>query len=209
MKKNGSKKQNGFSLIESLIAIAILMIVVTAMYTVLSGYIKNSFFVSRNITATFLARDGLEYVKHAANSNRANEDTEWLDGLEGCTINTTFSPIDTGNERCVVDSGIPNFHTPDALSRCMTGSCPKFSYSESLNQYGYGVGGDWKETRFTREVSMLEIFSIDPESAIAWSEEPPVGVPKRPDIIKITSTVTWEEDGNIKKVELVDYMFDW
>lgn len=56
-------KQNGFSLVETLVAISILLIVIVGPMTITMSTAKSSTFASEQIQAFFLAQEGLELVQ--------------------------------------------------------------------------------------------------------------------------------------------------
>lgn len=63
MKKLYLKKQQGFSLVEMLVSISILLLVVTGPMTVTSRTSKSSTFATEQVQAFFLAQEGLELAQ--------------------------------------------------------------------------------------------------------------------------------------------------
>ena len=63
MKKLYLKKQNGFSLVEMLVSISILLLVVTGPMTVTSRTAKSATFATEQVQAFFLAQEGLEIAQ--------------------------------------------------------------------------------------------------------------------------------------------------
>ena len=59
------KKQSGFSLVETLVAISILLIVIVGPMTISMRTAKSSTFASEQVQAFFLAQEGLELAKKA------------------------------------------------------------------------------------------------------------------------------------------------
>ncbi len=57
--------QSGFSLVETLVAITILMLIIVAPMTITSQTAKSSSFASEQVTAFFLAQEGVELVQKA------------------------------------------------------------------------------------------------------------------------------------------------
>ena len=60
-----SKKQTGFSLVETLVAIAILLIVIAGPMAISSRTAKSSSFASEQVQAFFLAQEGVELAQKA------------------------------------------------------------------------------------------------------------------------------------------------
>ena len=65
MRKNKNKQNNyqsGFTLIETFVAITILMIVVLGPMSLLSNALKDARYIGEEITATYLAQEGVELM---------------------------------------------------------------------------------------------------------------------------------------------------
>lgn len=66
---NNKNKSRGFTLIETFVAITVLMIAVLGPMTLLSKALQDSAYIRDEIIATFLAQEGVELMMH----NRNNE----------------------------------------------------------------------------------------------------------------------------------------
>jgi prepilin-type N-terminal cleavage/methylation domain-containing protein len=62
-----SSKKSGFSLVETLVAITILLIVIIGPMTISSSAAKSTSFASEQVTAFFLAQEGAELMEKARN----------------------------------------------------------------------------------------------------------------------------------------------
>lgn len=179
-----SRGERGFTLIESLIAIVILMTVIAAMYTFVVRGLQSTFFASDQSIATFLARDGLEYVRHIRNSNELAGNS-WLSGLSECE----------STNGCILDTPVLDpWSDSSAIQTCSGSGCEALSYNQNTGEYGYGSGSSWIQTQFIRTVN------IDILDASVGAEDIAA---------KITSAVTWEEEGVVRQVELIKYLYDW
>lgn len=69
MKNNIKTKKSGFTLIETFVAITILMIVVLGPMSLLSNALQNARFISDEITATYLAQEGVELMIDERNND--------------------------------------------------------------------------------------------------------------------------------------------
>ncbi len=80
----------GFTLIETLVAVSILMIAVVIPLGIVSSALQYSYYARDQITAAYLAQDAIEYIRAVRDSNAIaynNGDTPapgWSDGLTGC-----------------------------------------------------------------------------------------------------------------------------
>jgi len=125
----------GFSLIETLVAITILLVAVGGPLTIAHRALSDANIAKNQTIAIFLAQDAIEYIKNIRDENNINENA-WLSGLESCG---------TG---CVVDSA------NDTVSTC-SGGCPKLRFNESTGLYGQNLA--WDESIFTRTVTITEL----------------------------------------------------
>lgn len=85
-------QHKGFSLVETLFAIAILMIALVGPMTLAWSSLSSANDQRNEVTATYLAQESLEYVKNIWSMNAIrqlttatqNSNPAWLSGLEGC-----------------------------------------------------------------------------------------------------------------------------
>ncbi|HEY4503866.1 MAG TPA: prepilin-type N-terminal cleavage/methylation domain-containing protein [Candidatus Paceibacterota bacterium] len=88
-------KHGGFTIIETLVAVAILMISIAGPLTIAHKGLLAAIYAHDNVTASYLAQDTMEYLKNVRDYNilrgtEANGIT-WLSGLPSC-ITTDSSP---------------------------------------------------------------------------------------------------------------------
>ncbi|MBI2618265.1 prepilin-type N-terminal cleavage/methylation domain-containing protein [Candidatus Kaiserbacteria bacterium] len=140
MKKKTSS-QSGFTLIETLVAISILLIALTAPLTIASRGLSSAYFARDQITAFYLAQDAVEYVRNTRDQNVLTG-SSWLSGFPD-TAGTLFT-VDT---------------TDGDMALCPVLGCDPILYNQSTNFYGYNDPGAL-ESRFTRSVS-IETLGAD------------------------------------------------
>lgn len=137
MIKNTYKKQHGFSLIETLVAISILMIAIAGPLSLVQAGLFSSNHQRNQVTATYLAQEALEYIKNLRDSNSYTPTHPWLTGPDGISLLTTCGVSVSG---CYVD---PHQKLPgDTFIRSVSlGDLPLrqatiggvFSYSYDIN----------------------------------------------------------------------------
>lgn len=104
-RKNAFK--TGFTLVETLVAITILMIAVIVPLSIVANALQSSYFARDQITATYLAQDAIEYI-------RSLRDTDAIVAVTGTPGATWFSSLDASCKSgvgCDVDTIDHNTHT--------------------------------------------------------------------------------------------------
>jgi prepilin-type N-terminal cleavage/methylation domain-containing protein len=104
-------KSHGFTLVETLIAIAVLMISIAGPLVVASKGLNSALFARDQMVASLLAQETLELVKNIRDNNVGGETpVEWLTSIDSCTSadtcdisayavsNYTFSPKECFDE---------------------------------------------------------------------------------------------------------------
>lgn len=148
--KNNYKK--AFSLLETLVAIAVLMIAIIAPIGLASRSIRASVLTRDTFIASFLAAEAIEFVRNARDENVINGDF-WLQDLlpdcaswdDGCTIDVTQLGIGNSIQDCT--PFLPN-------------PCPAVKYHDSnappgtAYRYQHQNGDD---TKFIRTVRIADL----------------------------------------------------
>ncbi len=184
MNKKFNIKNKGFTLVETLVAIAILSLAITGPMVIAQKGVSSSIYARDEVTAFYLAQEAVEYVRNVRDTNRiAGYGSDWLSQF------TAANCVDTGSQRCQINA-IENFDVPskepEAISECST--LPKsggvdvcspieFDSSPSRNLYGYpepDTSADaWAPTVFTRTVDIKK-------------------EPNNPNEAVITVTISWQ-----------------
>lgn len=82
-------KKAGFTILETLVAISIILIAITGPIDVITASLRASFFSRDQITAFYLAQEAIEYAKNQRDHNSLNFESlgktaeEWLDSVVG------------------------------------------------------------------------------------------------------------------------------
>lgn len=143
--------QNGFTLIETLVAISILLVSIVGPMEIASKGLFSAYYARDEITAYYLAQEAVEYVRNARDTTYVRNafqglSEDWLYGLEdceneeGCKINT--------QESFYLVNGL----NPDAVDLCDS-DCGKLKFDTVTSLYSYDTEGDnIVDSKFKRKV---------------------------------------------------------
>ena len=135
--------QAGFTLIETFVAVSLLMLALVGPLTLAQQSLTSTTSSADQITAFYLAQDAMEYIRNVRDSNiKAGDD--WLDG---------FSGLDCLNNTCRIDTSTSQPITA-AVQACSGSQC-QLRYDAATNRYGYN--GAWTPSQFSREITMTVI----------------------------------------------------
>ncbi len=219
-KSKSEKIKRGFTLVETLVAITVLLLSISAPLTIAAKALFAAYYSRDQITAYYLAEEAIEYVKNARDTTFLNDvlndevpvvgNQNWLLGLEDC--------IEGGVDfqGCIVDATLSfdPYIANDAIRSCTEGSlseCPPLRHCvTSAGALDSGLWGydsilcstEAETTKFTRKVV------ISPQRNIVACDTDPSDCEEA--IIKVT--VSWPGNGLVSGVqtyELTGAMLNW
>lgn len=141
VKRPNIRRIDGFTLIEALVAISVLVMSLTGPLTLATKAISEAKISQNQMIAFYLAQEAEEYIRNRRDSNFLSG-ADWLNGLVSGSNN-----CGTANG-CTVD--IPN----DQILNCTGGGCPNIKYDASVKYYNYTDG---QNTIFKRTVKIDQI----------------------------------------------------
>lgn len=144
-------------MIETLIAVAILMISIAGPLTIAQKGLTAAVYARDQVTASFLAQDVMEYIKNERDYNmRSGDGTpgEWLDGFGGCLEG---SP-------CVVDTlTVGNGITPAPSIRVLYRSPDGYTPSSSAGQ-----ASQFSRIFYITPSPMNPLFEVTATVMVSW-----------------------------------------
>ena len=145
-----STEKKGFTLIETLVAVTLLAVAVAEPLTLAARGLSSSLLARDQITAFFLAQEGVELVRNARDTN-ALTGANWLSGI----------PTD-GDGAFTVDAKTAS----GGISSC-SGDCAPLNYDETTGFYTYSAGDASKFTR-TITVETVSAYEVEILVTIEW-----------------------------------------
>jgi len=183
------KLQEGFSLVETLVAISILLIVIVGPMTISSKAAKSSTFATEQVQAFFLAQEGLELAQKMrddfllTNFGSSGFSTTWEDDF----INFNNNCFTTGCGLAWDNSSVTSLVTPVL---CINTNCRLYLSPTPAHRSRY--------THVTASNTITPFARV-----ITFTADNPGGV-------KVVSKVTWRTGSLIadQKVEVDTYLYD-
>jgi prepilin-type N-terminal cleavage/methylation domain-containing protein len=173
-KNKTTSSSRGFTIIETLVAIFVLLIVTTGPLAFAQSGLRASFLARDQITAFYLAQEAIEIIKNARDSNRfsVDFDTDWLDG-------SSVGDCDPGDN--AGDSAICNIHVPGGpiieVEPCAS-KCSPLRYDDTTKQFV--ISGGNSNSKYTRTVylDMITDYELQIIVEVSW-ESNLLSAPKR------------------------------
>ena len=168
----------GYSLVEVLIAISILLISIIGPFTIASTGLKNASFSKQQNTAFFLAQEGLEAVIKIREDNALPRFVQGNDSLSVWDQVTALSSLNcTDANPCGVDA------SNSTVFDCDNTTCDLYLFDTGRLRYRHNTSGT--ATEYRREIT----------------------IDVNPTRVRINSTVTWGSQTD-QKVEMETYAYN-
>ncbi len=163
------KTTGGFTLIETLVAIATLLLAISGPLTAASSAITQALYAKDQVVAIALAQEAIEGVRNVRDTNALeNVPGNWLNNPSG------GGPLTNCNNDCGIEISHTTSPSAVAVKKCNS-FAPKdcvLNYNTALGWYNHeAISGTNQQTRFTRTIAV---------SPIGGNE------------VSVTATVTWK-----------------
>lgn len=192
--KNNQKKrsQRGFTLIETFVAVTVLLIAIAGPFTLVMKALSVAKSTKGQIISMYLAQEAIEYIRNIRDENILTGNN-WLTDLNGTKVKadgTTEACFPPGPDcDCLTGKCIINASVHRDVATCEIDGCPPIQFNSEVKLYGYSVDPDWEDTVFTRTI---EIDEIDTNKEVI-----------------ITVTMEWQEGPNEKEFVVKEHLLNW
>jgi type II secretory pathway pseudopilin PulG len=142
--------QKGFTLVETLVGISVLIVAITATFTAAQAGLSSSIESKDQVIAYFLGQEAVEAVRNARDDN-ALMGQAWLTGVSQVVADPCFF-----GKACTYDGQTKVFTAcPSGPGSCQNLKQNRDSQSSTFGMYGYD--NSWSSTQFRREIQLLSV----------------------------------------------------
>lgn len=145
------KTKKAFTLVETLVAIAILLVAIVGPFYAVSRSINASYVARDQLTASALAQEGTEYIYNLRDNNYFTGNG-WLDGINGTPDASGHVANCISPNKCVVD-----------IPRNTITACSETCSTLYLDTYGLYTqdGSKGPATGYTRSVEVMQVSASE------------------------------------------------
>lgn len=130
-------KERGFTLVETLVAVSILLVIIIGPMSIAQKGIQNAYFAREQLTAVFLAQEAIEGVRELRDNGAIVSYEDGSIGDPGTQLWHSDIPIGCINAECAYDNG--------SIESCSTNNECRLKYNAGT--YEHGTGDDSMYTR--------------------------------------------------------------
>jgi prepilin-type N-terminal cleavage/methylation domain-containing protein len=193
--------KKGFTLVETLVAISILVIALTGPLAIIASSLKSSYFSRDEITAAYLAQEPIEFIRNIRDQNglRYSNPNKWLNIISGAEGVTFINNYDTKTMRLnLVWTGSTYELRPcGAPLTCTVKYDANAGAIGNTNSVIYG-SETGEDSIFTREI-YLNRSESDPSELSTEPERELI----------VTVVVSWKTGTISHNVTVVERIFNW
>lgn len=187
--KTENRKKNtrrGFTLIETMVAITLLTVAITAPMTLATQSLSTAYYARDQIAAFHLAQEAIESVRHIRDGNVLYNSLGFTPTHN--LLYTNSDPIPTDGTDFAIDTG------DDSIISC-SGGCPVLKTNGEL--FGYSSDSGWTDTKYTRSVKATFVDALNNEIHVEVTVEWQTARFNTPRKFTISENIyRWVEDGS-------------
>lgn len=136
--------KSGFTLVETLIAITVLLIAIVAPMTLAQEGILAARLAEDQIVAFYMAQEGVELVRNIRDENKYDGNPMLASPLDVCIV-----AVDSTEPGCYIDATNVGPDASFSTQSCSSGGCPVVRTDGTI--YAYTAAG-FENTKFTRNI---------------------------------------------------------
>lgn len=136
---NKKNKKSGFTIVETLVAIFILLITTTGPLTFAQSGLRASFLARDQVTAFYLAQEPIEILKNIRDTNQIGGQPDWLSNLGPCkppvvgqTVSCDISALEATTIPCTGKCTSPLRYDDETKKFLIDGSDPYSKYTRTV-----------------------------------------------------------------------------
>lgn len=181
----------GFTLVETLVAIAIFATSIVGLISITARGVNDNVFVKNKLTASYLAQEGVELVRNMRDTSLLPSSLEdpatWNEFLTTTLwIGNCYRPTAGSTNSCYIDGSSNSIVASQCLG--VDGACPALDFNSGTSSYTYNTANP---SNFTRTIYAQQAGN------------------ENPDEILVVSEVTWDQGENTHKVRYQANLLNW
>lgn len=184
---NKVKQPQGFTLIETLVAVLLLVTAIAGPLTIASKGLTATLVAKDQFIGFYLAQDAMEHIRFVRDSNTLSGG-DWLTGDGSASgINLSACISADGTATCYLDS----LSTHPASPTSCSGTCPTMRFDPTNIYFNYNSGLTSTPQRFVRTIS-IQNDGVSDEATV-------------------TITVSWTDIAGVTRVPITvrENIFSW
>lgn len=218
--KSARRQEGGFTILETLVAISILILAITAPLAIIAQALRSSYYARDQVTAYYLAQEAIEFLRNTRDNVGLQGSVPAEDWIEGAFM-AYSDPADAApSEDAVSNAGelspIKTYLVRDGVTgykliTCsLADGCPEVTYDPQAQNgvlYGWPTGDP---SIFTREITISEAITGD-TGLEATSEGGTTGrIPRLRELV-IDVRVRWRmpDDSLSEGVVIREHLTNW
>ncbi len=177
----------GFTLVETLVAIAIFATSIVGLISITARGVNDNVFVKNKLIASYLSQEGVELVRNMRDTSVLPENAvDWNTFLTDQTnwVGNCYRSTVANTNACAIDGTL----TELAAEECVDGVCSPIGFDTTTSTYTYNSISD---SIFTRTIYIQPVTGGNPNEAL------------------IVSDVSWNQGGNEYNVSYQHNIFNW